>query len=192
MSNSKKVVSRDAFRKANKARKRVLIAKDVLLQLDLKRFKPTPGHWVKGIKWSIDPDAQVCELVNGKKCEVCGIGSLFVSAVEFANKLDVDEAKKTSESGYLDDKIVCFNYLHRWFSESQLEAIETAFEMGEGATYSADGMNFWNNIYEDDLGGIYENPELRMRLIMENIIRNKGFFNTEDRPVVKSRTFGFE
>src|SRR5258706_14558908 len=92
---------RKAFTKANAAKKRVMIARDVFAQLAAKRFLATPGQWVtigkyEAEEYTLKPknrsaETEVCDILSGKKCMVCGIGALFVSAVEFADKLKVNE-----------------------------------------------------------------------------------------------------
>lgn len=181
--------ARKKFNKANKARKRVMIAKDVLAQLDAKRFKAKQGYWVKpdnkGERFKHKSEQQeVCDLVSGK-CQVCGIGALFVSAVTFADKLKVQELTGVSNRdlepavtndgvAFLSDSV--FDYLSRFFDDDQLNKIETAFENGHGHCFDVEAESFWANLQD------VPEPELRMRLIMQNIISNKGYFDASRRP----------
>jgi len=84
-----------------KAEKRVEIAKDVLKQIKANKYRPTSGVWVMDangnevsdlIYRARDKDCYavvdlkkdvVCKL-NGE-CDVCALGSLFVSAIDKFN-----------------------------------------------------------------------------------------------------------
>jgi hypothetical protein len=68
-----------------------------------------------------------------------------------------------------------FGYLSRFCTIGQLNKIEAAFEQGEGACEDEGAKRFAPGL---------EDPELRMRLIMENIIANEGTFKPEKQPQV--------
>lgn len=170
------------FEKLTPAQKRVQIARDVLAQLAAKRFKASPGTWVgkDGGKFITEGSAveQVCDLTKKiKKCEVCGLGSLFVAAVERANDLKTDQLEsKEYFSGEGEKRVIgeedVFDYLGRFFDGDQLDAIEAAFEMGDGARDNVRAEKFCPD----------PNPTVRMTLIMENIIANRGNFDYDRKP----------
>ncbi len=175
------------FAKASKARKRVMIAKDVLAQLEAKRFVAKPGTFAAlsvGKRDGVNAESEVCNITAGQKCNVCGIGALFVSAVEFADKLKIGELEykatvARSTTNFEEDDVFC--YLRRFFDQEQICAIESAFEMGGGVTYDYHGTQFFKTVNSED----YEfSPNERMRLIMENIVVHKGTFNPHVRPEV--------
>ena len=60
--------------------------------------------------------------------------------------------------------------------------IECAFEGGAGQISSLEGKSA--NLFLHDLDD--DDPNERMRLIMENIVVNKGTFEPTMRPVVKT------
>lgn len=76
--------------------------------------------------------------------------------------------------------------------------IETAFEMGLGATYSDQESAHFCRIgdkcdKDGECIGIYiDDPGTRMRLIMENIVVNRGYFNPDKKPVPVYTTPGFK
>ncbi len=183
------------FRKANKAKKRVMIARDVIAQLNANRFIASPGEWARfdGLEKSKE-NTELCDLLaKNRKCEVCGVGALFVSAVEHANRISVADVKSDLDSYDLDynegiEQSTAFEYLEQYFDKEQLDLIEQAFEQGKGVTYtnSDDGLaarRFCD--HEDDQIGEYldDRPHLRMRLIMENIIANNGTFVPSKKPI---------
>lgn len=181
------------FEKQTKAEKRVTIARDVLSQLDV-RLIATEGVWVgskdsRRLPIGKDINAEVCSLTRKqKKCEVCGIGALFVASVERADKLKVSalEDLRGLEMATPGDftgisESDCFDYLKRFFDDDQLDAIESAFERGEGTTHHD----------SRDFAAAVDNAADRMRLIMENIVANKGRFKWHRSPVATWSTPGF-
>jgi len=73
-------------------------------------------------------------------------------------------------------------YLKRFFSQNQMALIENAFENGEGA-------NMYCSLKEDKMYNASQyfpeecKPNDRIRLLMENIILNKGEFKLNLLPV---------
>ncbi len=181
------------FENLKPAEKRVAIARDVLAQLAAKRFVAKQGEWVDELRnrkgLGQDENAEVCKITKKQKtCNVCAMGALFVAAVERADRLKVSDVLKTlddyeRDNNYGLNQDALFNYVKRFFSLDQMEAIETAFERGEGATSHSDEAAEFN---QDDT-----DPDTRMRLIMENIIVNKGRFRPEKKPVQRYVTPGF-
>ncbi len=83
--------SNAAFKKATKAEKRVMIAKDVLAQIKAKRYIPESGTWVDpnwNIRNEIDGTESVQKLFADRTietCNVCALGSLFMSCTNLNN-----------------------------------------------------------------------------------------------------------
>jgi hypothetical protein len=172
-----------AFAKLTPAKKRVRIAKDVLEQLDAKRIKAKPGTylWATGNKLKVtekDLGKDLSELTTQiKSCDACAIGSLFLCAVERADALKIGEAYSNSEAevSYTSDKFNDMSlsqhiYLRRFFPRGTLDSMEATFEKydiwGEGRQLRVPA-------------------EQRLRLIMENVIRNKGEFIYDDPVMLK-------
>lgn len=180
-----------AFEKMTPSQKRVQIARDVLAQLASKRLVATPGTWLSGKNESdllkstdFEKDTELQKVIGKtKQCTGCALGGMFMCAVERANKLKVGElSDDAQQSGNIEYDDV-FKYMERFFSIDQLHDIESAFERGEGATSSEEGSE-WLKEEED--------ASERMRLIMENIVVNKGRFDVYQEPDRHWTTPGFK
>lgn len=139
--------------KQTKAQMRVRIAKDVLKQLDLGKIVPTEMTYLDGFhghKYHADAREVVQQM---PQCEACAKGAIFVAAVLRHNDAIVGECAV----GFV-------GYLRRWFTAPQLRLIEGAFE-DFGTTQAASAFY-----------AAHEDPEMRMRAIMRNIIKNNGTF----------------
>lgn len=170
-----------AFLKLTKAQQRVQIAKDVLEQLAIKKIVATSTYFeLSAVKLNnqLDDAAEegidLSEVTSQVKCNVCGIGSLFVAALE---RTDNFKAKKlVGTDTYGDEKGVEVRYLKKWFDEEQLNEVEDYFEL------------FRANC---DVHGNRSDPRSpspirrqkyaskRLRMIMENIISNNGRFDPD-------------
>ncbi len=198
-------VDRDnvAFEKMSPAEKRVQIARDVIAQLNSKRLIATTGLWLDAVNGSLFKDKdiksnpEVKELLSKvKQCQGCALGGMFMCAVERANKLKFSQLQcgKDFDPKYhsIDNEDIhaddTFSYMERFFTKNQLNLIEIAFEQGSGATSYDEVSNFdeaCDFAYEIDDAGT------RMRLIMENIVLNKGVFKPKQKPVLTYQTPGF-
>lgn len=170
----------EEFKKATKAQKRVMIAKDVLAQIKAKRYFAESGEWVKPL-WSDDqksiaiklyPKSSIKDAFKSKainSCRVCALGGLFMSCTNLNNNTTVQDLKNETYIGDLvadDDKIS--NGLNRIFTQGQLMLIESYFEGGEG--YFRDGNEKTQTFLES------YNDDERLKIIMQNIIDNNGTF----------------
>lgn len=168
------------FDKQTKSQKRVTIAKDVLAQLARKRFLATQGTYLSRRIDAVNLDAEVCSITSKhKSCEVCALGGMFVAAVEKADKLKVFELSEVYGGEATLQQEDCRDYLARFFDEEQLMSIESAFE--EDDFGDADAAGFTD----------CEDPPTRMRLIMENIVANRGRFKPSRKPIVTYTTPGY-
>jgi hypothetical protein len=149
------------------AAKRVALAKDVIAQLDAKKFVPAAGVYV-------------LRNPNGS-CELCAIGALVASCCGFP---------------YTNERRVLLECLRPTFTGHQLDLIESAFEaanmsavvnsaedVSEAArahwrrcedVSTSDSVQF--DVYAEDAD--YRDERV-MRLIMSNIITNNGTFVPE-------------
>ncbi len=169
-----------AFQRLSGVQKRVTVAQDVLEQLALRRLLPTFGTYLK-VSDDVDlkfrsgdeehEELQVHEVLAGNSCHVCGIGSLFVAAVDRADSCKVGDMSSTDDAGFMR------SYLEDFFSMEQLVLIEAAFE---GRLISVDGTDF-----DDDSPEVLAaiaftkkltSPAGRLKKIMGNIIEHNGTF----------------
>jgi len=165
------------FRKANKARKRVMIARDVLLQLASHTFRPTKGTYVYAeFRTPKKGTEQVCDVLSSMtRCEVCGIGALFLGAIGVADNYTLADAGGDSENyALVPGSIRIREYLEQWFSVETIKNVEVAFELWGWSEEGSAGA------FARDVSGSTE----RLRLIMENIVANKGEFRYDRAPVL--------
>ncbi len=123
--------------------RRITIAKDVIAQLLVERYRAAKGTWCDLYPGSLDWDQlpryssrtmecpvnqELQPIINSAKCDVCALGALFASAVGVYDNHLVDfEARHGSmELDHLE------RVLARYFPAPQLVAIEIAFEGGTG------------------------------------------------------------
>lgn len=182
-----------AFEKMTPSEKRVQIARDVLAQLAAKRLIAESGVWLEGkdgkdlFKQSdIQKDAELSDiLAKTKQCQGCALGGMFMCSVERADNLKLGKLEAVREADNCNTiaENDAFSYLKKFFSENQLEMIECAFERGSGASYSRDSVDFACDV---------EDAQTRMRLIMENIVANKGTFRPNKAPVATWTTPGYK
>ena len=146
---------------------RIKIAKDVIEQIKAKTLIPSGIYlyWEgMGQKYG-----EFSELLKGKTCEVCAIGSMFVCAVKEWDNQEYNSSSKTY-----------FNYLAQFFSMDTLNQIEYLY-MGwniYGVNYDCESeeeierKQTLNDKYLD----FYSNNDGAERIIkiMENIIQNNG------------------
>lgn len=169
------------------AEKRVLIAKDVIIQINTNIYKPKTGAYINLIK-TFDEDEYLHDkdvksnFEKIKSCEVCALGSLLLSSTKYANKVNFTDIYSCT---FIKNKNIK-DLLISLFSPEQLCLIEVAFEK----KYQRNSDNFGRDIsnynfdikLEEDINKaqfIYRNIHNhhdRMIAIMNNIIKNKGTF----------------
>lgn len=175
-----------AFWAKPKAEQCVTVAKDVIKQLEAKFFVAKRGDYLifdklkKSINTSTQLDALFSKVksTNGK-CEVCGIGSCFVSLVGLGNNFKSDKLfGETIENGEHSWDVNMRPLLRKVFSPRQLSMIESAFEQ---SSYM-DNKDKYSDIFESnmmdaiDFGNKYASSHRRLKAIMQNVIKNKGTF----------------
>jgi len=184
--------SNAAFKKATKAEKRVMIAKDVLAQIKAKRYIPESGTWVDAnwnIRGGID---EIHETDSVQKlfadrtietCSVCALGGLFMSCTNLNNNTCVSDINYGGEGTEIGERIqggdTLSNGLNKIFSKKQLQLIEVYFEKGDG-WFGEDGYT-GNYIGEDSrhveyFNDAYPDDDERLVEIMKNIVANDGTF----------------
>lgn len=152
------------FRKMSDDEKRVAVARDVLSQLDAEKYVATPGMYCR-VDIPFDDNERVAEadadmsvVIAQTSCEVCGIGALFASTIRMQNKIAFNAYGQASIHNYLGDI----------FTAPQLRSIESYFEFGAHGDYRIDARS---PIFKE------HDADLRLRMIMENIISNDGRFD---------------
>jgi len=158
-------------------KKRVKIAKDVLVQIDLGVIVPTAGIYFDswdlrrlGENGDIEENTELQNLLREEiiECRVCGIGSLFVCDILNRNNLKLN--KQNSYFNILIGSSHIHKRLKGIFTSKQLDLIEKYFENWVGC------RDFFRRSNIKDI----TSSEERMIIIMKNIIKNKGTFNPKN------------
>lgn len=176
--------------KATPAEMRVAIAKDVLKQLASRKFVACRGVWLRDSKLSELPDyaearyekdgikkLDVCEYVNSiNKCQVCALGSIFLSSVKLYNNVYMSADKDPGDEAASFFEDLASSPLKRYFSPNQLRYIEATFEGLDGVHYpdTRKEENYANAFYR-----LFPNTDDRLNAIMQNIVENNGTFKPE-------------
>ena len=120
---------------------------------------------------------QLALLTMQTSCEVCGIGGLFVAALERMNdfkaapkdnNLMADLDLNDDASPHKDDAQIA--YMTRWFDRDQLRLIEGYFEIGGG-------HGSQHLVHDHSPIVKQRSAPKRLIMIMENIISNGGTFD---------------
>ena len=153
--------------KIPKAEARVLIAQDVLNQLNLKKIIATKGKYFEFKGGVFDDNDFLHEVIARSSCEVCALGSLYYSRVQLANETKCDVVRSSAygrDINLINNSGTMSEDLLQYFNIAELDSIESFFEGWSEALEFA-----YNN----------PDPEIRMRKIMQNIIDNNGDFKPE-------------
>ncbi len=189
---------------------RVTIAKDALAQIRLQKLKPVAGCYI-GNSFDLSEKGKKDEISKAitkavpKNCEVCALGSMFISSVNRFNHIKLEDLVITGEGGgirtskdtgsrfindYNEEEVriereSITKYLGKWFSQEQLDMIETAFE-GEDLNGTLDEgiedkVEDWREALaeqydddtDDDLGPF---DTYILVKILQNIVKHNGTF----------------
>jgi len=188
---NRKIAARNrAFARMTAAGKRVAIAKDVLAQLSGGKLRATHGTYFdvgksKYGKLAAGTGKDLSELLPELgTCNVCAVGALFTCAVGFADKLKVAHVDDLADvDGHANGNSIVlrtavdgerwintdtYGYLAKFFTERQLQNMESAFE-NDGGAIDGEWVRY----------GLPANPRKRIEAIMRNVVQNKGSFVPE-------------
>lgn len=165
-----------ALTNKHKAQRRVMVARDVIKQLDMKRYVGMRGVYVHAAQGIDDqpidvllPAQPIAKRI--KRCEVCALGAIFVS---YARKLNEVEATIGGRRGLHFDQHR--GPMYDLFTGPMLSNIEAAFEgwLVSGVLGKRPDTTFvaLRERVPDD--------SERLRMIMQNIIDNDGTFVPAD------------
>lgn len=155
--------------------RRLAVLKDVLESLRLEKYQAIRGTYISSTYRLKESDLQkdlkdILPNIEKKTCQVCALGSIFLSAVR---KFDNYPTYKASD---LNGKYICMTQddMHRHlvneklWTKRQLECIESAFE-----GYSCGGFNL-SAVQFGRRHGDYSTK--RLKAIVRNMIENGGVF----------------
>lgn len=165
----------DKFKSLSRAEQRVLIAKDVLVQIRAKKYRPNAGSYVNFGKY-FPGDESIQKHIDEVTCNCCALGACLLSTTKYKNKLDFSDTYR------LDATNDSWGLLKDIFSPRQLTMIEYAFEVSSVGTRV--GENYYGTHIDSELedkciafGKVnYDSDKKRLIAIMKNIIKNKGTF----------------
>ena len=122
-------MSKAKFNKLPIAKKRIVVAQDVLDRIRFNQFTPNAGSFCKIDK----PTETVGKLQLSEKlqdenvqCTVCAKGGLFLAYIGIVNNFEIKNSETFSHAQELKSKEM--KRLSSIFSEKQLTLIEVAFE----------------------------------------------------------------
>ena len=167
----------DKFKALTNKKKRLAIAKDVILAVNQEKFIPKEGYGyytLEGekanedgeISYDAGDDVEVQGLLNdGMKCNCCAMGAVLMSKIRLGNDCTLGKLEHSSDSFIIRE-------LEGIFSRHELRTMEHVFE-GEGDFSEMEFYKRYNNAYD------------RLIAIMENVIENDGEFIVPEvvRPV---------
>lgn len=177
-----------------KKEKRIAIAQDVLAQIHIHNLNVSKGTYIDEpngydeyvVNLIEFPDNHItkeeCDNLR-KSCEVCALGSMFLSRVSLYDKVQWKDLQDFDEDNSCVLNVSNLKKtLRKIFGKEQLEWIEIAFEC------SAVVCGYWYDhlLSKDQLACIHfgkdhNDDENRLVAIMQNIIDNNGKFNPYDR-----------
>lgn len=189
--NKRTRAANTTFARATPAQKRVIIAKDVIAALNSRKIVATTGLYVDEdplvdvvlTEKDLDKDYRQV-LPKLEECQACAVGSMFLCAVKRADNLPLRETNLLAEiqdnKEWGDGKAAAtlaevhpgfHSYLTRFFDRDQIYLMENAFEQ--------------SSIHERvRVVCLYGDDEERLRMIMENVVRNRGRFQPNDRKML--------
>jgi len=181
MSTTKKVSkTTQKFLALTKPEQRVVIAKDIIAQLDSKFIKAKRQTYVdlnlkSGTNEFLDVQANLDKVKN---CTACAVGSMMICITKFANTLNFHQLEEMS---WDHDAL---KLLKKIFPPNQLKLIEYSFEGSDmyAKSLAENKMNVSSltSVEKKKIDlfrkGVKGGAEGMLKKIMENVITNSGKF----------------
>lgn len=166
------------FKNATLSEKRVLIAKDVISQINSGKIKPKNNAWVEffGVDTTQEEDSIQEQLLKPETtCNACALGGMFISCTLFNNNEKFGDYSWNDIGSIIEYGGTFGNKLNKIFTDRQLQLIEIAFERGNGYDWS---HTPFSETQLDKAIRFCKSLPARSSLIkiMNNIIKNKGIF----------------
>lgn len=167
------------FEKLGKAKKRVVIAQDVIANIKSGKYTPRESYYVDKLNIEGSIKDQFDEIQD---CKVCALGSCILSIVKFENNLTAREVDLRSADDFVESAKIR-NLLSLAFDKRQLALIEAAFE--KGVNFYTNGEYQVPDQYEltseeskatKKFYKRFKSDKTRLIGIMSNIIKNNGEF----------------
>jgi hypothetical protein len=172
------------FKKLSVNEQRLKIIQDVIAHLESEKLKATKDTYLKilGVR-KAEEGQQLHEIIEQSKCRVCGIGGVFSATVLLNNDFKVKSLhnnRTITINGEMDlvnsnfDDRSMRRYLKEWFTGTQLDLIEAAFESNPNYATNATSDTELSNAVK--FGRQFRDSKSRLIAICENILANNGKF----------------
>lgn len=171
-----KVYTVEEFNALPKDKQKVIIAKDVIAQLNANKYVASKGNWIKALVGHNLEGSVRDNFDEIESCTVCALGACLLSAVKYKNELEFSDLNNNSFTQ--NSKVA--NLFTSIFTPSELKIIEGAFEGGNNAytkmsfkvtapKTTGEELTKFHKFYNS-----YENDDQRLRALMQGIIDNNG------------------
>ncbi len=157
-------------------RKGLELAKDVIAQLRYQKIqscaylRATPAF--ENLRNDKPTDSAQKHMKVIRECSVCAKGALVVAFVKKFNNVTLDNLEETA-----GDQYELANLLDGFFTIDELNLIEAVFEGDSSFADSViDGDDELESLDYHAFADKIDKPKQRLRLIMENIVKNGGVF----------------
>jgi len=167
------------FEKLSRKEQKLRIVKDAIIQIENKRITPSnAGNYMRIFDLDSKSEMSIQKILKEdvNKCECCAKGALFASCVINVNNV--------TRSDFYSDEEFQKEKLSKWFSDKELDTIETAFE-GQVIVDSSGTLevlvngDHWEPTKLANkaikFGEQYRTSETRMLAILNNILENGRF-----------------
>tara|TARA_R110000868_G_scaffold1729_1_gene13860 strand:- start:956 stop:1504 length:549 start_codon:yes stop_codon:yes gene_type:complete len=167
------------FTKATKKEKKILIAKDILANLKLKKYIANSGSYFDKATLgdTIGYESDLQENFNKiENCYCCQLGACLLSSTKFQNKLTPDDLSGSNSSSW--------KQLLNIFTIRELAIMEQCFEGGSYFDQSIVAYDTFQYVLDsdlkekcDDFQYHFDSDEDRMKAICNNIIKGKQIYS---------------
>lgn len=172
------------FHALTKAEKRIAIAKDVLKWISKDKINPVKGTYVKlpgEFTSTISEESPLDKVFETEQCKACALGACFIAMVDLGNNIKLGDIFKRDEydDSFEQERINDWdmkNHLNKIFNKTQMDLIESAFETDDMSTNGGWKIPSPSIQKAINLGYGYDENSDRLKVIMKNIIKNKGTF----------------
>lgn len=154
--SEKIIISPEEFNALSREQKKVLVAQDILDQLEVKKYTASRGSYVNMYNVNADKVESSAreQLIDGSiHCEVCARGALFLSSVRYKNKINLLDARRAIF--YYNDepdlgRISATDFMEDVFTKQEQGIMEAIFE--NSVRYIVSGYDFELDgcAYEDE------------------------------------------
>lgn len=171
------------FKKLKRSEQAIAIAEDVIKQIRRKAYDVTNGTYTTLRLGALPRESQVQDVIKRavtpqNPCEVCAIGSAFLSAVKLFNNCTVAQTRATHSFLDTPEPANMRRLLSTYMPLADVWALEICFEEDPEFVGYKDGLLLeeWerNELFRDFLAALSPAPKLIW--LMQVIIDNYGRF----------------